>query len=80
MRKEYGSDSDDTLQEIAERSGQLRNDYAHSNLDTQLEPANILDLKTLEKLIYVIRLKQIGMKTVEIQKAINELFHENMAI
>ena len=78
LRKEYGSDSDDTLQEIAERSGQLRNDYAHNNLDIQLEPAHFSDLKTLERLIYVIRLRQIGMEKTEVQKAINDLFHEKM--
>lgn len=80
LQKEYGNVSDDILQDIAKRSGQLRNDYAHNNLDIRLEPVHLSDLKTLERLIYIIRLKQIGMEKVEIQKAINELFHENMAI
>ena len=46
--------------------------------NVRLEPVHLTDLKTLERLIYIIRLKKIGMDTVAIQKAINELFHESM--
>lgn len=78
LQRDYKSDSDDIMQEIAERAGQMRNDYAHSNLNVRLEPVHLTDLKTLERLIYIIRLKKIGMDTIAIQKAINELFHESM--
>ena len=58
----------------------LRNGVAHSRLDLELEPRNLTDIKFVEELLYVIRLKTLGIDEIIIQKAINQLFHENLAI
>lgn len=58
----------------------LRNGVAHSRLDLELEPRHLTDIKFVVELLYVIRLKTLGIDEIIIQKAINQLFHENLAI
>ena len=79
MRK-YNGIYEDIVPNIAVRAGQLRNGLAHSKLDMTFEPINLSDIKIMEELTYAIRLKKFAKDTAMIQKAINKLFGENIAI
>ena len=58
----------------------LRNGIAHSRLDMEIEARHLTDIKLVEEMIYVIRLKKIGVEDTVIQKSINELFWESLAL
>ena len=73
-------DEEGTTEAVSMRVGQMRNDFAHNNLDMEIEPINLADIEIVEKLLYCIRLKDIGLSTNAIQMAIAELFGENWAI
>lgn len=59
---------------ISKRMGRLRNDLAHSNLDAEITPVNLSDIKMMEELIYAMRLKYMGFEPDGIRKAIGRLF------
>ena len=65
---------------ISERMGIIRNGLAHSRLDLRFEAIHIVDIKTVEELIYAIRLKRIGVKPEDAQKAIGKLFGDSGSI
>ena len=52
----------------------------HGKLDINMEPIVLSDIHIVEELIYVIRLKTIVKDEQKIQKAINSLFSENLAL
>ena len=62
------------------RLGKQRNNFAHGNLDQDFEGPALLDLIFLEMAIYAVQLKFYGIEDIKIQKAINELFRQNLAI
>lgn len=59
---------------ISERMGIIRNGLAHSRLDLRFEAIHLVDIKVVEELIYAIRLKYIGVKPEDAQRAIGKLF------
>ena len=58
----------------------LRNGIAHSRIDMNIEPRNLTDIKFVEEMIYVIRLKKLGLNENVIKKIINSLFRENIPL
>lgn len=66
--------------EMGQRLADQRNHFAHGDLDKDFIGLSLLDLIYLEYVIYAIQLKFYGIDNVEIQRAINELFHLSFAI
>lgn len=71
---------EEIIEDVSLNINGLRNGIAHSRLDLELEARHLTDIKFVEELLYVIRLKSIGVDRLTIQKSINELFRENMAL
>jgi hypothetical protein len=63
--------------EIALRLETQRNNYAHGNIDKELNGLVILDLIIMEWLNYAMVLNKIGMDRNIIKKSINKLFSRN---
>lgn len=72
----------ETLQynEMGLRLSQQRNNFAHGNLDKEFIGFALLDLVYLEYIIYAMQLKEYGVETLSIQRAINDLFGCSIAI
>lgn len=66
--------------DIAERIQNQRNDYAHGNIDKEINSIIGLDLNVLEWLYYAMVLSDIGMSRDNIQKTINKLFSRGYAL
>ena len=64
--------------EVSERVNTLRNGIAHSRLDFVMEACNMEDIKFAEEMLYVIRLKKLGLDDQTIRRAIDDLFDEKM--
>ncbi len=71
---------DGSPEAISSRVGQMRNDFAHNNLDMEILPINLADIDIVEVLLYCMRLREIGLSVLESQKAINDLFGKNFAL
>lgn len=65
---------------ISERMNTMRNDSAHGNIDLKIEPINIKDFRTIENLLYAMRLKYIGISDISIKKSINLLMGYHVRI
>ena len=66
--------------EMGLRLSQQRNNFAHGNLDKECIGLALLDLVYLEYIIYAMQLKEYGVETLSIQRAINDLFGCSIAI
>lgn len=71
---------EEIIEDVSFNVNSLRNGIAHSRLDMELEARHITDIKFVEEMLYVIRLKKIGIEDAVIQKSINELFRENITL
>lgn len=80
ISRRYEGTYSDIINDISDSINGLRNGVAHSRLDLEIEPRHITDIQFVEEMLYVIRLKKVGVEKIEIQKSINKLFAENMAI
>lgn len=65
---------------IGHRLANQRNDFAHGNIDKEFNGAAILDLLFLRYLIYALQLRRIGVSDSSIQRAINDLFSQRLAL
>ena len=65
---------------MGQRLGKQRNNYAHGNLDQEFLGLSLLDLMFLEMVVYAMQLKYYGINDLNIKKAINELFRQNIII
>ena len=52
----------------------LRNDFAHGNMDIDIDSDGFVGIIYLERLIYIMQLKRLGLDDDNIIKAINGLF------
>lgn len=77
--RRYEGDYENIIDDVSMSINTLRNGIAHSRLDLELEARYLTDIKFIEELLYVIRLKSIEIDETVIQKAVNQLFHENIA-
>ena len=66
--------------EMGLRISKQRNNFAHGNLDKDFIGLSLLDLIYLEYVIYVMQLKEYGVESISIQRAINDLFGCSLAI
>ena len=66
--------------EMGLRLSNQRNNFAHGNLDKDFIGLSLLDLVFLEYIIYAIQLKYYGVEDINIQRAINDLFHCGFAL
>ena len=66
--------------EMGQRLAQQRNNFAHGNLDKDFKGSSLLDLVFMEYILYAMQLKRYGIKDMDIQKAINDLFHLSFAL
>ena len=71
---------EEIIEDVSFNVNTLRNGIAHSRLDMKLEARHLTDIKFVEEMIYVIRLKKIGVEDNVIKKSINELFRENVLL
>lgn len=65
---------------MGERLAKQRNHYAHGDLDEEFIGDSLLDLIFLERIIYAMQLKRLGVSDKNIQKSINDLFRCNIMI
>lgn len=77
---DYGKEEDELIECISERMNTMRNDSAHGNIDLNIEPINMSDFATIENLLYVMRLKSLGIGTIDIRKAIRAVRGYNMMV
>lgn len=63
--------------EMGERVAQQRNNFAHGNLDKEFIGLALLDIIFLQKIVYAMQLRRIGLDDIQIRGAINTLFHMN---
>jgi hypothetical protein len=61
--------------DMGQRLADQRNHFAHGDLDKDFIGLSLLDLIYLEYVVYAMQLKHYEVQDIEIQKAINELFH-----
>ena len=80
LQKRYSGSYVEIVHNLSSRMGEFRNGIAHSRLDFHFEAIHLSDIKVIEELLYAVRLKSLRLKPTEIQKAINDLFLERLAI
>lgn len=82
LGKEYNVKVDEItpLENIASKMNTLRNDMAHGNLDIQLEKEHVFGFEIIETLLYVMRLKAIGIEDRKIQKGIVKIMGYKFAL
>lgn len=80
LNKHYKGTYEDSSSSLSTRMGEVRNGIAHSRLDLHFDAIHLSDIRIVEELLYAMRLKKLQLKTFDIQKAINDLFSENMPI
>ena len=66
--------------DIGERLAKQRNDFAHGNLNKEFVDLAFLDVVFLQRVIYIMQLKRIGVDDINIKKCINDLFQCNLLI
>ena len=66
--------------EMGQRLSDQRNHFAHGDLDKDFIGLSLLDLMFLEIVVYAMQLKHYEIDDVEIQKSINALFQQRLAI
>lgn len=66
--------------EMGLRLSLQRNNYAHGNLDKEFIGLALLDLVYLEYIVYAMQLKEYGVESISIQRAINDLFGCSIAL
>lgn len=80
LLREYQGYEPKLINDMSQRLSTMRNHIAHGNLNLEIEPINISDLKILESLIYMMRLSSLGISKESIQKGICKLIGYNIYI
>ena len=66
--------------EIAKRLSEQRNNFAHGKLNKQFSEVSLLDIMWLERMVYVMQLRRLGLPDRNIQLAIDRLFACHLAL
>ena len=66
--------------DMGHRLAEQRNDFDHGNLNKDFSDLAMLDIIFLERVIYMIQLKRLGLDNYNIKNCINDLFQCNMII
>lgn len=78
IMKLYNRQSDEidgTIEDIAERMNEVRNNITHGNLSFGIEPIHLTDYGIMQALLYAMRLNKIGLDSEIARKAIRELLN-----
>ncbi|WP_153733290.1 hypothetical protein [Sporosarcina obsidiansis] len=68
------------IHEVSERIASTRNIVAHGNLSKNIHENAVLDYQILQFLYYAMILKSLDLPTINIQKAIKNLFKVNISL
>lgn len=71
---------DDAIKAIGNRMNTVRNDYAHCNVGTRLEPSVARDIMIMEQLLYALRLMSIGVDALSIKHGIDVLYGRKLRL
>ena len=76
----YGKDYESEIEEFCTRMNDLRNDSAHGNfiIATDINREIVFDFEILECLLYIMRLKDIGLSVFEGRRAVAKLMGINI--
>lgn len=66
--------------DMAKRLSTMRNKLAHGSLDIEFNLATYIDIGFLERMVYAMQLKSLGISDNNIQKALNTLFSCHIAL
>ena len=66
--------------DMGHRLAEQRNDFAHGNLNKDFSNLAMLDIIFLERVIYMMQLKRLGLDNYNIKNCINDLFQCHMII
>lgn len=80
VTNKYAGEYRDIIDGISTRMGEVRNGIAHSRLDLRFKAIHISDIKTVEELIYAMRLNYMHLSVQETKQALRNLFGENVSI
>lgn len=58
----------------------LRNDFAHGNMNIDIDSDGFVGIIYLERLVYIMQLKRFGLDDKNIKMSINKLFGSNLAL
>ena len=58
----------------------MRNKFAHGSWDIKFDLATFIDIGFLERMVYAMQLKSLGISDNNIQKALNTLFSCHIAL
>lgn len=78
VKKHFKGSYRKITEDVSTNINELRNGIAHSRLNLKIKARNLTDIKLVEEMFYVVRLKKMGIKDEVIQKSINDLFQENV--
>lgn len=78
IKKNYKGKFNEVINDLCMRMGNYRNDIAHCKLEFNLEAINIIDIETVEKLLYAMRLKQLEISVDNSIIAIKKLFGDDI--
>jgi hypothetical protein len=70
----YRDQSEGIDSSIAIRMNRMRNDFAHGNLDFEIEPIHVSDIRILEILIYVLILRRMKLSKTITRNSVTKLF------
>lgn len=80
IKKFYQEDFEKAIGGISDRMGELRNNIAHNSLDVDYDAILLSDIQIVEILLYIMRLKNLGLSDELCKKAINNLFGLRLAL
>ncbi len=78
IKNHYYDRQNRSIKRISKRIGILRNGFAHCRPDLKIKEINLEDIKMVERLIYVLRLKTMGFNDTDCQYAVASLFKESI--
>jgi len=78
VKKHFKGSYKRITEDVSANINELRNGIAHSRLDLRIKARHLAEIKLVEEMFYVVRLKKMGIKDEAIQKSINDLFQENL--
>ena len=74
LTKYFEGEYEKIVDDVSKSVNKLRNEIAHNSLDFDIEARNLVDIFIVEEMLYVIRLKKVGIEDLFIKRILNELF------
>ena len=80
VQRRFDKKYEEVIKDFADRIGAIRNGIAHNRMDLQYEAIDLVYIQLVEELLYAMRFNNIGIDEKESQKAINDLFNEQIGL